>query len=778
MQIESRKLGILFIVILSVLLYNASLGWVGTRIQRDRHENVKMLHMKPGIRGTSMLLSAEDSTPCNNSVQTIIREIYPSMQQIQEYSDLSIGSATSGNIFQLRKSRGYKGNTTLLADLDSQPFPTDDYPRGTKWVVITSIFPPTRLVHTIASLPEWCMVIVGDYKSPIEADYMHAFSDANPQKCMVYLTVEKQLALDYEILHFLPLNSFGRKNIGYIFAIHHGANVIYDTDDDNEIADLDSFRYWSLSSRNEGKGILKWTGSNPYATLGGVEGIWPRGLPLSGIKVGTARTLDQDPGPTQENICIIQSLADQEPDVDAIYRLTSPHYPAYFTMRSRFSGGIVEEDKMAPFNAQATLFFSEAFDTLLLPVTVHGRVSDIWRGYIAQAVNKGKCALGFVSPWVVQVRNSHNYMADFDAEIPLYKQSHAFVEHLLNSSSRSVTDLFIDAFEHGLLQENDVSLSFAWTLDMKRALLSSKKDAGLEALADEQYHTQFRHLIILMGKQEQAAAWISRILSTPDLQYTDIVFGFFDVPTHSNGCPVDTTRVTCVSVKGTTWATGRNLLARTAFSRERDLGIRYAFWTLGDADVQLSCIEAGDCLRQYNSFLSALPGQFMAVGLIQDGLVQANANIVYTQIPAFDAAWNTFRREAIPILLPYIPDQDENTWWSSQAIFWNRIQCLAPWFAISPAFIFYQNIEHNPYPRNSRKLDEERLLGERLMGGLTGYLPKAPIDYPNELRDDRKRPWPWTEHTNPSDMNILDSTFSQCAREYSETFYRWVQEIS
>ena len=36
---------------------------------------------------------------------------------------------------------------------------------------------------------------------------------------------------------------------------------------------------------------------------------------------------------------------------------------------------------VTPYNAQATLHFYEAFWALYLPVTVAGRVSDIWRSY-------------------------------------------------------------------------------------------------------------------------------------------------------------------------------------------------------------------------------------------------------------------------------------------------------------------------------------------------------------------------------------------------------------
>ena len=79
-------------------------------------------------------------------------------------------------------------------------------------------------------------------------------------------------------------------------------------------------------------------------------------------------------------LAIIQSLADHNPDVDAIYRMTRP-LPVYF----RRSHTIIVPPPKAfvPLNAQATIFRETGLFTLLLPTTVTGRVSDIWRGYIA-----------------------------------------------------------------------------------------------------------------------------------------------------------------------------------------------------------------------------------------------------------------------------------------------------------------------------------------------------------------------------------------------------------
>ena len=85
--------------------------------------------------------------------------------------------------------------------------------------------------------------------------------------------------------------------------------------------------------------------------------------------VSDFRALQQSDSPTKNELCIIQSLADSEPDVDAIYRLTNANYPVFFHPSSRFTASVVENGQIAPFNAQATLFFEDAFNVMLLPVT-------------------------------------------------------------------------------------------------------------------------------------------------------------------------------------------------------------------------------------------------------------------------------------------------------------------------------------------------------------------------------------------------------------------------
>ena len=121
----------------------------------------------------------------------------------------------------------------------------------------------------------------------------------------------------------------------------------------------------------------------------------------------------------------MQALAHHDPDVDAIYRLTMP-IPFDWGDSARVGAGgerplVLPRDTFAPANAQATLHTRAGLWATLLPRTVHGRVSDIWRSYIAQRLfwDVG-LSLAFVGAHVTQFRSPHNYLADFDAEVRFF----------------------------------------------------------------------------------------------------------------------------------------------------------------------------------------------------------------------------------------------------------------------------------------------------------------------------------------------------------------------
>ena len=321
------------------------------------------------------------------------------------------------------------------------------------WVVLTTIFIPSESVRKAAQLKGWCVVVVADKKSAPTYDVNNT----------VYLSVEAQekLADDYSFIKILPWNHFGRKNVGYFYALLQGARYIFDLDDDNVLKQISVLPPTNVSELT----TTNCSVFNVYSAMGASEHpAWPRGFPLDRIKQTCDWSL-RSQEVHKEELIIFQSLADNDPDVDAIYRMTL-RLPFHF--KGRESLGITA-GVFVPYNAQASLHHEKSFWGLLLPISVHSRVSDIWRSYITQRlIWEIGSRLAFVPPWVIQYRNPHNYIQDFQAETDLYLKTGALLEFLLNWRAQSPTlpgiveELYIELYEHGFIGKVDVELLQAW----------------------------------------------------------------------------------------------------------------------------------------------------------------------------------------------------------------------------------------------------------------------------------------------------------------------------
>lgn len=178
------------------------------------------------------------------------------------------------------------------------------------------------------------------------------------------------------MLKLLPWRHFGRKNIGYLYAVAHGAQQIWDFDDDNGLnkaikPEVPAGRVYHISLQQNCEAF------NPYPAMGAPDtpaglgpAAWPRGLPLSLVRRNCKFTLQ--PGNTK-NVTVVQSLAQHEPDVDGIFRLTRT-VPFYFKDALKKTL-VIPNGTLTPYNAQATLVLLPGFWTLLLPVTVSSCIS-------------------------------------------------------------------------------------------------------------------------------------------------------------------------------------------------------------------------------------------------------------------------------------------------------------------------------------------------------------------------------------------------------------------
>jgi glycosyltransferase involved in cell wall biosynthesis len=280
----------------------------------------------------------------------------------------------------------------------------------------------------------------------------------------MYLSVDKQSELNYFLNTELPYNHYSRKNIGYIYAIREGADVIIDTDDDNV-----PYKEWTFPSfEGEYDNLDADMGFINIYSLYSEQNIWPRGLPLDKINTKTDRFQLRK---KNSNVGVWQALADGDPDVDAIYRLVFDT-PCNF---KKLAPVVLGHGTITPFNSQNTAFRKELFPLLYLPSTVTFRFTDILRGLVAQPIMwLYDYSLGVTQATVFQDRNPHDYMKDFESEIPCYIMAHSVIELVTSkiSSSFSIHDNLIISYEElhkaGIVQKKEIDLVGKWINDLTR----------------------------------------------------------------------------------------------------------------------------------------------------------------------------------------------------------------------------------------------------------------------------------------------------------------------
>jgi hypothetical protein len=275
---------------------------------------------------------------------------------------------------------------------------------GSRALVVTSVSHPNRALQELAAgcrLHAVEFILVGDASSP---------ADFALEGCR-FLDLAAQLATGFAFAGACPVRHYARKNIGYLEAMRSGATVIVETDDDNRPGPgfFDTRARIVTAARLKGAG---WVNVYRYFTD---ALIWPRGLPLDSV----ARQPVPAAGlPSGSWDCPIQQgLADDNPDVDAIYRLILP-LPQAFPDRAPVALGA---GSWCPFNSQNTTWWRDAFPLMYLPARCSFRMTDIWRSFVAQRIAWAQdWSVLFHGPTVRQERNDHDLMRDFEEEVPGY----------------------------------------------------------------------------------------------------------------------------------------------------------------------------------------------------------------------------------------------------------------------------------------------------------------------------------------------------------------------
>ncbi|MDD3437224.1 MAG: STELLO glycosyltransferase family protein [Candidatus Gastranaerophilales bacterium] len=303
------------------------------------------------------------------------------------------------------------------------------------------------------------VIVVGDKKSPKEYN------------CKKVIFLPYDIKLGFKLENVLPYNHYCRKMLGYLYSMQEGAEIIYDTDDDNKPLDN-----WELP-------IFNGTFNEVFSPDGFInvykfytsENIWPRGYPLELIRQNKELYLQNQSVQKNIEIGIWQSLTDNEPDVDVIYRLTDNRLINF----KKKDPIVLSKGTVCPFNSQATAFRKELFPLLYLPTTVTFRFTDILRGLIAQPIMwDAGYNLGFTAPMVVQKRNDHNYLNDFELEIPCYLLAQKVVNIAKKSISKkdsifnNLQNIYEALSKENIVDKNELITLEAWINDTKNLLKS------------------------------------------------------------------------------------------------------------------------------------------------------------------------------------------------------------------------------------------------------------------------------------------------------------------
>jgi len=323
------------------------------------------------------------------------------------------------------------------------------------YVIITSINAPTKAVKEISKYSDRRLIVVGDRKTPV--DWSH---DA-----VEYLSVEEQMSSKWKLARTLPWNHYARKMLGYLKAIEDGATVILDTDDDNIPRPNWSFPEFEADYEAvtiEGKFL------NIYRYFSR-QRIWPRGFPLQDVLKSFDDDWEVHPSASRR-VGIWQGLADDDPDVDAIYRLTVGEACVF----EKKPPVVIEAGKCVPYNSQNTATRRELFPLLYLPAYVTFRFTDILRGLVAQPYMWAHgYSLGFCAAGVYQERNEHNLLKDFESEIPCYLHPYEVVEicgHAIRSGPQTPAEYLKDAYalleEAGHVPPEETQTVTAWVEDI------------------------------------------------------------------------------------------------------------------------------------------------------------------------------------------------------------------------------------------------------------------------------------------------------------------------
>lgn len=338
------------------------------------------------------------------------------------------------------------------------------------FLVTTTIHVPHVLKHYRNIHKDIHMIIVGDKKTPDRETRAFVKTLGNAQ----YLGPQDQEKLKYKSSARIGWNSIQRRNIGFLEALKHGADIIVSVDDDNIPVDRHYINDFIslLSHPYDGLSISSpsgWVNIGEFLT----PALYHRGFPYSLRR----KDLQHSIRPlTQARIGVAAGLWIGDPDIDAMARITTAPMVYNISDVAR-AGFVIDQSSVAPFNSQNTAYIRE-LAPLFMMLTGVGRYDDIWSSYIMQRVMKTTGHLvHFGKPFVWQERNQQNLWKNLKDEVYGMEYTSMFCEDLdamRLPTDASVTEklemLYTNLKKSTYLPPIVFDIASAWLSDLQKVL--------------------------------------------------------------------------------------------------------------------------------------------------------------------------------------------------------------------------------------------------------------------------------------------------------------------
>ena len=276
-----------------------------------------------------------------------------------------------------------------------------------KFIISTTINPPTEAIEKFDNLKDWNLIVSGDLKTPKNYKLKNG----------VHIGPKDQEKISKKLSNLIGWNCIQRRNFAMIMAYKQGADIIATIDDDNI-----PFANWGKNLLIEKKVkakkyITKEEAFDPISVTN-YKHLWHRGFPLQILKT---KNKTKDIKKINSYFDVQADFWNGDQDIDAVCRME--HAPECKFQTSVFP---FTSNKMSPFNSQNTYLKRKVMEHYFLFPHI-GRMDDIWASHYVEA--KGFKVL-YNKPSVYQQRNVHDLTKDMKKEYIGYENNLNLINEL------------------------------------------------------------------------------------------------------------------------------------------------------------------------------------------------------------------------------------------------------------------------------------------------------------------------------------------------------------